>query len=105
MICIERSADMVPTGNPIANPVAVLREEFDDWAVLFNPDTAEAVGINPVGVAIWKLMDGSRAVADLTAGIRGQFSALPDGVDDDVHEFVADLAQRGFVGYELEQET
>ncbi len=30
-------------------PVADLREEFDDWAVLFNPDTAQAVGINPVG--------------------------------------------------------
>ena len=94
---------MTPAGNPIANPVAVLREEFDDWAVLFNPDTAEAVGINPVGVAIWKLMDGSRALADLTAAVQDQFSALPDGVVADVYEFVADLAQRGFVGYAFEQ--
>ena len=23
---------------PIANPLVVLREEFDDWAVLFDPD-------------------------------------------------------------------
>jgi hypothetical protein len=45
---------------PIANPTVVLREEFDDWAILFNPDTAEAVGTNPVGVAVWKLMDGRR---------------------------------------------
>ncbi|RPJ51839.1 MAG: SynChlorMet cassette protein ScmD, partial [Acidobacteria bacterium] len=43
---------------PIANPTVVLREEFDDWAVLFNPDTAAAVGTNPVGVAVWKRMDG-----------------------------------------------
>jgi SynChlorMet cassette protein ScmD len=96
---------MAPTGNPIANPAAVLREEFDDWAVLFHPDTAEAVDINRVGVAIWKLMDGSRAVADIAAGVQGQFSAVPDGVVDDVYKFVADLAQRGLVGYALEQVT
>jgi hypothetical protein len=29
-----------PATFPIANPVAVLREEFDDWAVLLNPATA-----------------------------------------------------------------
>jgi hypothetical protein len=43
---------------PVAKSVVVLREEFDEWAVLYNPDTADAVGINPVGVAIWKLLDG-----------------------------------------------
>jgi len=26
---------------PIANPIVLLREEFDDWAILFNPDTAD----------------------------------------------------------------
>lgn len=96
---------MAPTGNPITNPVARSREEFDDWAVLFNPDTAEAVGINRVGVAIWRLMEGSRAVADPAAGVRDHFSAVPDGVVDDVHKSVADLAQRAFVGYESEQST
>ena len=49
---------MNQTDKPIANPIVVLREEFDDWAVLFNPDTADALGINPVGVAVWKRMDG-----------------------------------------------
>lgn len=39
---------------PIVNPIVVLREEFDDWAILFNPDTDAAVGINPVGVGAWK---------------------------------------------------
>jgi len=30
---------------PIPNPFVVLREEFDDWAILFNPDNARAVGL------------------------------------------------------------
>ena len=58
---------------PIANPLVVLREEFDDWAVLFNPDTAEAVGTNPVGVAVWKRMDGKRNLAQLVSEIKNNF--------------------------------
>lgn len=53
---------MKHSDKPIANPIVVLREEFDDWAVLFNPDTADVVGINPVGVAVWKWMDGQRSL-------------------------------------------
>ena len=56
---------MESSNKPIANPVAVLREEFDDWAVLFNPDTADAVGINPVGVAMWKLLDGQHGLDEI----------------------------------------
>jgi SynChlorMet cassette protein ScmD len=92
---------MSTSDRPIANPVAILREEFDDWAVLFNPDTADAVGINPVGVALWKLMDGSRKVEDLAAGIHESFSEVPDSVVDDVNRFVDNLTERGFVGYEV----
>jgi SynChlorMet cassette protein ScmD len=88
--------------NPIANPVAVLREEFDDWAVLFNPDTAEAVGVNPVGVSIWKLMDGRRSVEEIAASLREGYDQVPDAVAEEVDRFVADLAERGFVGYEVE---
>ena len=34
------------TEKPIANPLIVLREEFDDWAILFDPDTGDAFGLN-----------------------------------------------------------
>ncbi len=87
---------------PIANPVVVLREEFDDWAILFNPDTAEAVGINPVGVAIWKLIDGWRGVEQIVTEIKESFSGVPDGVNKEVSAFVDDLAEKGFVGYEID---
>jgi len=90
---------------PIANPVVALREEFDDWAVLFNPDTAEAVGINPVGVALWKLMDGERSLEDLEVEINHHFSDVPDSAIEDVSRFVDDLTQRGFVGCELERNS
>ena len=87
---------------PIANPVVVLREEFDDWAVLFNPDTADAVGVNPVGVAVWKLMDGNYDLDEILAQVKDQFKNVPDTATEEVTAFVNDLAERGFVGYELE---
>jgi SynChlorMet cassette protein ScmD len=93
---------MKPTSPPIANPVAVLREEFDDWAVLFNPDTAEAVGINPVGVAVWKLMDGRRSIEEIITQISDQFDRVPASVGEEVTAFVTQLTERGFLGSEVE---
>jgi SynChlorMet cassette protein ScmD len=89
------------SSNPISNPVVVLREEFDDWAVLFNPDTAEAVGINPVGVAAWKIMDGTRSIEQIVAEVSSLFSDVPDRVAEDVRAFIDKLTEHGFVGVEM----
>jgi SynChlorMet cassette protein ScmD len=91
------------SSKPIINPVVVLREEFDDWAVLFNPDTANAVGINPVGVSVWKLMDGKRSLEELVDEIKDRYSDVPDAAIEDLTSFVENLAENGFVGYELEK--
>ena len=89
------------SSKPIINPVVVLREEFDDWAVLFNPDTANAVGINPVGVSVWKLMDGKRSLEELVDEIKDRYSDVPDAAIEDLTSFVKNLAENGFVGYEV----
>ena len=86
---------------PIANPLVVLREEFDDWAILFNPETADAMGINPVGVAVWKQMDGHHSLEQIVANLRGFFSEVPDAAIQDITSFVNKLVGLGFVGYEL----
>ncbi len=89
---------MVGNDRPLANPVVVLREEFDDWAVLFNPDTAMAMGINPMGVAIWKKLDGKRSLSEVVDAIRHDYRDVPESVDEDVSTFVNQLAEQGFVG-------
>ena len=94
---------MNQTDRPIANPIVVLREEFDDWAVLFNPETADAVGTNPVGVAVWKRMDGKRSLADIVAEIRNSFKDIPDAAFKEIAAFVNRLAENGFVGLEVEK--
>jgi hypothetical protein len=29
--------------------MVVFREEFEDWAILFDPETGKAFGVNPAG--------------------------------------------------------
>ena len=94
---------MDQTDKPIANPIVVLREEFDDWAVLYNPDTAEAVGTNPVGVAVWKRMDGKSSIEEIVSEIKNSFEDTPDTVSEEIATFVNTLAESGFVGLELER--
>ena len=86
---------------PIANPIVVLREEFDDWAILFNPDTAAAVGINPVGVAVWKRMDGKTSLEEIVSEIEAGFDDAPETALEEINAFVDRLAESGYVGYEL----
>lgn len=93
---------MNQTDKPIANPIAVLREEFDDWAILFNPDTADAVGTNPVGVAVWKRLDGKRSLEDIVAEIKNSFEDTPDAALKEITAFVNTLNEKGFVGLEVE---
>jgi SynChlorMet cassette protein ScmD len=92
---------MNPSDRLLVNPVVVLREEFDDWAVLFNPDTADAVGINPVGVAIWKLMEEKRPLAEIVSEIRNRFEGVPGTAVGEIAAFIGKLSESGFVGYEL----
>lgn len=89
---------------PIANPDILLREEFDDWALLFNPNTGKGFGINPVGVFVWKLLDGKHSVNDIVEEVRKNFRNVPDNVDEEVKRFVAALSENGLVVYELSGE-
>jgi SynChlorMet cassette protein ScmD len=93
---------MNPTDRPIANPIVVLREEFDDWAVLFNPETTYAAGTNPVGVAVWKLMDGKSSIEEIVAKVRKSFKDSPDAAFKEIAGFIERLADNGFVGLEVE---
>ncbi|MBU0492290.1 MAG: PqqD family peptide modification chaperone [Chloroflexi bacterium] len=88
---------MNPIDTPVASTDVVLRDEFDDWTLLFHPLTGETVGIDPVGLAIWGLLDGRRTLADIAAEIQAQFEDTPDTVLDDTVAFANDLERRLFI--------
>jgi len=82
----------------MANPSAVLREESDDWAVLFDPDTGESFAVDPVGIFIWKRLDGHHLFEDIMAELGQKFQQVPESARQDCMEFLDDLLKRGFAG-------
>jgi len=83
---------------PIVNPHVVLREEFDDWAILFNPDAAlgfGGFGLNPTGVYLWKLLDGKHTIDDLLAKLRGRADGVPGDAQEHIRVFVDALVGQG----------
>ncbi len=94
---------MAPDSNrPIANPNIVLREEFDDWAILFDPDSGNAFGLNPVSVLIWKHFDGKHSMEDILRKVQENCENVPEEAKDHVGKFTQDLVERGFVGFETQ---
>ena len=89
------------TKNALANPLIVLREEFDDWAILFDPDTGNAFGLNPTGVFVWKLLDGRHSMDDIARQLRDEAEGVPEDVPQHIADFVRSLETQGLVGYEV----
>jgi SynChlorMet cassette protein ScmD len=97
--------------NPLANPYAVLRDTFDDWAILFTPDTgrgslveyeceARCLGLNPTGVYLWKLLDGEHSIDALLEEIRDCTEGVPEEARDHVVAFINDLVVQGLAGFD-----
>jgi len=91
---------MAKQKKPVANPSIVLREEFDDWAILFDPDSGHAFGLNPVGVFIWKHLDGDHTIEDIYKEIRATYKDIPHKTKKDIKDFVRNLLEKGLTGYE-----
>jgi SynChlorMet cassette protein ScmD len=83
--------------NVIANPLIVLREEFDDWAILFDPDTGNTFGLNPIGVLIWKQLDGHHTLDAIVNGIREAAVNVPSDVTGHVQAFIRNAIQFALV--------
>ncbi len=64
---------MADDGRLIRNPVVVLREKFNGWALLCNPDNAQAVGMNPVGVTVWRMIDGRKNIKEIAETLGSNF--------------------------------
>ncbi len=88
---------------PVSNPYVVLREEFDDWAILFDPDTGRGFGLSPTGVYVWKLLDGKHSVSGMFAALCRDVPNVPREAEEHLLTFVEELAQHALAAYKTEQ--
>jgi hypothetical protein len=83
----------------IRNPDVVIREEDEDGALIFNPDTDQIRVLNPTGFFIWNLCDGSNDLAGIVALVQRSFETAPDDqVHQDINEYIEGMTAAGFIG-------
>lgn len=80
------------------NPSVVIRNDFNDFAVLFNPLDGKAFGLNPVGEVIWKLLETEHTVESLISQVSECCEDIPGHIEQDVLEFLEQLERNGLVG-------
>ncbi|MCX7982009.1 MAG: PqqD family peptide modification chaperone [Syntrophales bacterium] len=74
-----------------ANANLVLREEFDDWAVLFDPDTGHTYALNPVAVIVWKHLTGTNSEEDIIRIVAKEVESLPPEAKEQISSFLTAL--------------
>lgn len=86
-------------GIHVRNPDVVLRDEDEEGALLFNPDTNQVLVLNATAVHVWKLCDGGHGVPAIVDAVKAEFDTAPEaGVEADVRKFVESMVAGGFVG-------
>jgi len=85
----------------IANPLVILREEFDDRAILFDPETGNTFGVNPIGVLVWKQLDGLHSINDIADIISEKAEAVPSEVASHITNFVKTAIDLGLANYKI----
>ena len=85
----------------VANPKVVLREEFDNSAILFDPETGNTFGINPIGVIVWKHLNGLNNLADIADIVCERADAVHSDVMSDIEAFMQNAVDLGLASYKV----
>lgn len=81
---------------PAILPYISLRDEFDDWALLFNPDTGRAVGLNPTGVTIFKSLVAGLDLQEIINALLDEFEPVPADPSEDIRLFCEQIVRLGY---------
>ena len=75
----------------------VIREEEDNWGLLYDPDTGATFGLNPVSLIICRQMDGQKTITDILELINEKCIDVPDEVEEHVEVFIQKLVEKNYV--------
>jgi hypothetical protein len=86
---------------PVPNPAVLSRSGLDGGLIMVNCDTGGTMALNETGAYLWSIIDGHRTVEEISTIFERYFSHIPDNVIDDVRTLLSNLAEDGFIGYEV----
>ena len=80
-----------------SNPIISFKDEGDEGAVLYNPDTDKVVIINAVGTAIWQFIEQPRTANKIVAMLIENFSEVDEvKAHEDLKQFIGGF-EEGFI--------
>lgn len=82
----------------IRNPSVVVRNDFDDISILFDPKSGKAYGINRIGELIWQVLKDKKTIEALISQVKENCEEVSDTVDLEIREFLDQLEKNGLIG-------
>ncbi len=80
-----------------ANPVVSFKDEGDEGAVLYNPDTDKSIVLNAVGSIIWRFIEEARTSDEIISLLTENFSGVDtEQAREDLKEFINNF-EEGFI--------
>ena len=85
------------TAHPRRHPDTSFRQIGAEGGLVVLPGKAEVKVLNPVGIAVFSKLDGTKDVSALAALISEEFEIDPTQAKDDVIAFLAELQREGML--------
>lgn len=85
------------SSHPRRNPQTSFRKVGEEGGLVVIPGRAEVKVLNPVGIAIYPLLDGSHSKEEIAARIAEEFEVSLDEARNDLEAFLEELNEHGML--------
>jgi hypothetical protein len=85
---------------PRRHPDSAYRPVAEEGGLVVLPGRAEVKVLNPVGIRIYGLLDGTHSVAEIAEAVADEYEVLPGDALADVRSFLDVLEEHGMLAGE-----
>jgi len=79
------------------NPLVMMRREFDNTGMVFDPQNNKAMTLNAVGVEIWESIEKGLAEDAIVTHLTGKFNVDKATAAADLSDFLKLLKDKGLL--------
>ena len=87
---------------PRRHPDSAFRPIADEGGLVVLPGRAEVKVLNPVGIRIFGLLDGTHSMAEIAGVIAAEYEVAEADAQEDVRAFVEELNAHGMLAGEAQ---
>lgn len=79
------------------NPKLIIREESDDWSILYHLEDGDCFGLNPVSSRICSHLTGEFTIRQILDNVLAECINAPKEAPAEMLSFIQDLWNKGYV--------